>query len=486
MKRFTRRTLMRGAGLTLGGAALAPLLSRIASADDVARRFVFVVEGNGFEPVTMLSNSARRAIDSTASMAIGTERWWHARYRHEAPLVLSDGDLDTAPALGPLADAGLLDQSAVVLGLSSKITGGGHSASHGALSSARTSGSTPGGQTIDAYLAGISDVVRGAPYDAIRLGVGTNTGVPISFGTCAYGEGRSAPMLLQPSRAFDTLFGSVAGGAAEASFGSRAGLLAFARAAVQADIAGFGAGMSERAKLERYEATIGDAVRRQERVVALRSSLATYMPELPATNPLHVNGHVLNRFRAQLQLGTAALQAGLTNVLVVGSGTGGDFGVSYQGEPGLGSLTGIGRHDLHHRSAGDAATRTLIHEVTRRQVAAIADMATALQSTPEPSGTGGTMLDHTLIVFIGDNGEQHHSTASDFPVLLVGGGNMGVRTGGRSIVYPGLDRISSGAHRQLSNLWNTVGYAAAQTLDDFGAETPAQRVARGPLSELLA
>jgi hypothetical protein len=104
------------------------------------------------------------------------------------------------------------------------------------------------------------------------------------------------------------------------------------------------------------------------------------------------------------------------------------------------------------------------------------------------------MLDTTVIVYVSDNGEQHHSTGTEFPVLLLGGSGIGLRTGGRTIVYPGLDTGGSG-HRQLSNLWNTLGrltgampFALSPTtrvdFNAFGNEGPA-RVATGPLSELM-
>jgi hypothetical protein len=85
-------------------------------------------------------------------------------------------------------------------------------------------------------------------------------------------------------------------------------------------------------------------------------------------------------------------------------------------------------------------------------------------------------------VYVGDNGEQHHSQALEFPVLLLGGSALGLRTGGRTLVYPG-ERAGS-SHRQLSNLWNTMGYLAGEELDRFGHEGPI-RVAEGPLSELM-
>jgi arylsulfatase A-like enzyme len=93
------------------------------------------------------------------------------------------------------------------------------------------------------------------------------------------------------------------------------------------------------------------------------------------------------------------------------------------------------------------------------------------------------MLDNTVIVFIADNGEQHHSTASEFPVVLIGGKNLGLNTGGRTIVYPGVNSVAP-VHRQVSNLWNTLGHLAGEDLNTFGAEGP-HRIAPGPLSELM-
>ena len=74
----------------------------------------------------------------------------------------------------------------------------------------------------------------------------------------------------------------------------------------------------------------------------------------------------------------------------------------------------------------------------------------------------------------------------EFPVVLIGGGALGLRTGGRSLVYPGLDQLGAG-HRQVSNVWNTLGYLAGAELDAFGGESQRSgtRSAEGPLSELM-
>lgn len=465
---YSRRRWLKTIGLGAGGAALfGPLLTRFAQAQPVAPpRFLFVVEGNGFEPVTVLGDPARQALDDRIGSPLGADRWWYRRYVHDAPLIV-DGGLDTAPALAGLGE--LVDRAAVVYGLSSKITGGGHSAQHGVLASARTTAGRAGGQTIDAWLAEQPIVRQQTPFDAVRLGANNDPAKPLDFRTCAYAPGQSAPMLLQPDKAYQALFGSVADGAAADGFTRRGSQLDFAAADVRATLAAFPGNSAERAKLETYLASL-------EALQARRRRLVEIGPQLQGARPDEIVGAntALGRFAQQLDLAAASLIGGLTDVAVVGCGTGGDFGMSY---PEV--INGVGRHDLHHTSAAVPAHRDAIHRVTALQVDAIAATARRLAAAPDIGG--GSVLDHTVIVYIGDNGEQHHSTASEFPVLLIGGEALGLRTGNRTIIQPGLGRAG---HRQISNLWNTLGHLAGAPLDHFGAEGPT-RIAPGPLAELL-
>lgn len=473
MTPIRRRRFLQALGLGAGATLLGPLVSRFASAAGPTCRFLFVVEGNCYEPITALADEPRAAIDATLSEPLGDRRWWYRRYAHDTPLI-SSTRFDTAPALGALAsNPAVAAQTGVVFGLSSKIAGGGHSAFHGALASARTVSGVPGGQTIDALLAGLPGVRREAPYDAIRLAVAPSGSGPIDFGLCAYGQARAAPVILQPRAAYDALFGSVSGDGA--TFGRRRSLLDYASEDVSATLAAFPGNSDERAKLESYLESVEDLTARHERLLALEDQLRAHAPPPPDENPLHMSDDPLEHFRAHLELATAAFRGGLTNVAVVGCGTGSRFDLSYTSVS-----PDVRRHDLHHSSGGSAELRRRIHEVTRLQVEAIAAVAADLAATPE-TGADGSMLDHTVIVFVGDNGEQHHSTASEFPVVLIGGSAMGLSTAGRTVVYPGLD---SGGHRQLSNLWNTLGHVAGAELDDFGAEGPSRR-ALGPLSELM-
>ena len=479
MSSLGRRSLLRAVGLGAvglgaGASLFTPLLTRLASAcTPIPRRFVFVVDGNGFDASMLLTDSARAALDATRSSPIATDRIWSRSYRHTAPLVVPAADLATAPGLGPLAaDGAVAAQTSVIYGLSSKVAGGGHSSRHGMLASSRSIGGSPGGITIDAHLAGLSAVRCDLPRDAVRLGV-DGSGQPLDFGTCAYARGRAAPVMLNAGSAFDALFGVVGDEGSMTAFSRRRQLLSFAREDTRAALATFPGNSRERAKLEQYLASIEELSRRDGRLEELAPSLVGVRPPSPSEDMAYAAGDPLVRFGAQMRLATAALLGEITRVAVVGFGTGGAFGVTCPG------VSSVDRHALQHLADGNPTYLDALHELTRRQLAAVAEMASALAATPEV-GADGSMLDHTVIVYVSDNGEKHHSNAEEFPVLLVGGRALGL-VGGQTVAYPGMG--ADAAHRQLSNLWNTLGHLAGADLNDFGSEGPT-RIMEGPLSEL--
>ncbi|MEZ4320623.1 MAG: DUF1552 domain-containing protein [Myxococcota bacterium] len=471
---MNRRSFLAGASTAAGAALLTPWFRQALAGGPAPTRFVFVVEGNGYEPVTMMSTATRAAIDAATTLDTSGRRWFPTYYQHTAPLVVQQGDLGTAPALDPLLPGStgidLTTKASVTLGLSSTVTGGGHTTNFGALSCTRSTPGRAGGPTIDALLAAVPEVRQQAPFDAVRVGVHASTNA-LNNSTCAYAEGRAAPVLMDPVLAYNNLFGSVADLAGQEAFARRADLLSYARTDVNAALAQFGGNTTERQKLETYLASLEALTDRQQQLTALAPTLAGVAPEAPSTNPLYASADPLDHLQAQFDLVNAALLGGLTNVAVIASGTGGAFDLAY---PSL--IADIGRHNLQH-GAADPTYLSVIHAATRRHVEMIAKLARSLHSTPEG---GGTMLDNTVIVYLSDNGESHHSSAEEWPVLMVGGQGLGFLNDGRSTVFPG---VRQSTNRQLSNLFNTLGYAAGLTLDDFGAEG-SSRIAPGPLSEL--
>ncbi|MBL90198.1 MAG: hypothetical protein CMH56_00100 [Myxococcales bacterium] len=481
---FSRRRFLRylgvGAGLTLLDPTSNPFVFAAEALSFVPRRFVFVLEGNGAEPVNFLSQEGRAALNVAADA-----RWFHQAYPTTSAPLVYETDFSTAPGLSLLGDGhDLIHKSAVVLGLSSLITGGGHTAHHGALGCSRSSTGSPGGRTIDAFLAQLPKVRQASPFDAIRLGI-SGTSQSLNYDTCAYDVGKAAALILDPVLAFDSLFGS-ATSLGEADFAARTKMLEFGMADVDASLSLFSIGSAERAKLEGYYQALTNLKERQSVLLSKRNDLLTHLPPLPtapgsATSPNYytsqLNGYdlKLDRLRAQFHLAESALKSGLTNVVVIGSGTGtAHFNVLY---PSINQS--VARHELHHKSSYDSDLVQDIHAVTHQHLELTINLAKALDLIPEGNGT---MLDHTIIVFMSDNGEQHHSTGSDWPLLVMGGGALGLRTGGRTLIYPHINYEIG--RRQVSNFFNTLGYCAEQNLNDFGKEG-VNRFHQGPLQELL-
>jgi hypothetical protein len=478
---ITRRDVLRRISFGVGGALFAPFFAQIARAQgSPPRRFVLVVEGNGVEPINFLSHAARARIEETSSSPIGDDRWFNRKYRHDTPQLVVDPQFQGALSLGPLeggdGELDLRGRAAVVLGLSSKVTGGGHSTNAGALSCTRSSSENPGGQTIDALLAGIPAVRGEAPFDALRLGISSRPHTRQIYTLCAQAKGRPASVIVDPAVGYEYVFGSVASDAGRANFTRRGRLLDYATEDVNRALAVFPGSSRERAKLEQYLEALEEAAGRRDILTSLAEVLDGVRPAGPEDNPLYDSGS-LDALRAQFDVATAALIGGLTHVVVMGSGTGSDgFNVRYS------SINSeIPRHDIHHGSAGNSALQAQIHAVTEAHVGMVAKMARALAATPEV-GAEGSMLDHTAILYMSDNGEQHHSTAEEWPALLVGGNALGLATDGRTVVYPGHGQDNN---RQVSNLFNTLGHAAGVDLNDFGAEG-ALRIAEGELTELTS
>ncbi len=480
---WTRRAFLKTLGIGAGAALLTPFYRQVLATGEIPRRFVIFVEGNGTEPRNLLSGTTAEAL-LAAGTDVGDARHLYRNYSHDTPVLSRESNLADAPSLASLGAAGgpsMEEKSAVLLGLSSKITGGGHSTESGALSSSRSPVGSPTDLTIDHLLASMSGVRRGTPIQAVRLGVvGGNT--RLNYSTCAFGPNQPAPITCDPTTAFNSLFGSVASGAGVASFQEKRELLDFAVADVQRALQTFSGNSRERKKLERYLESLEDMVDRQEIIQDMGDHLQSVKPAEPDESLLYTSESPLDRLQAQVDMATAALIGGLTNVVVIALGTGArHFSLDY---PSLIDLYPggdmLGGHDARHAAeSGHESFVNLLTTITDRHVELMASMARSLDATPEVTANG-TMLDHTVMLYMSDNGEKHHSLAEEWPILLMGGGALGLKTDGRTVVFP---RHGHDNNRQVSNLFNTLGHAAGADLNAFGHEG-ITRIAEGPLSEI--
>lgn len=480
MALLTRRQVLQASGLALAASAGGAFLRGARAGTPTNARVVFVVEGNGVYPRAFASEAAKALINKTAKQTITTDLNYHTLYGHDAPLLVMNDPMDTPNgSLAGLAQGGksLVNRSAVVLGLSGTVAGGGHSSFQGGLSCTRGDSNKTPAATIDAVLA--AALGTKTPFDAVRLGVTTSK--QLSYSLCAFGPGRPAPIIVDPTDAYKALFTAILG-SNPAALAERKATIDFARADVAAALAGFGPSAAERLKLERYQDALKASQARQDLLVQLQAAVGPLVPPGPAADPRYTSTDPLARLAVQFDLATTCLIGGLTNVVVLASGPGGGLDLVYESVlPKFltGSDVNLDRHHVQHANT-QPAFQAAIMDVTAQHVNMIAKMARALDNVPEGNGT---MLDNTIIVYLSDSGEKHHSEAREWPMLLVGGSNLGLKTDGRTVVYPGFGNASN---RQASNLFNTLGHATGNTmLNEFGNEG-ALRIMKGPLDELFA
>ncbi|MCA9270914.1 MAG: hypothetical protein KDA41_20680, partial [Planctomycetales bacterium] len=111
----------------------------------------------------------------------------------------------------------------------------------------------------------------------------------------------------------------------------------------------------------------------------------------------------------------------------------------------------------------------------------IARLATRLTGVPEGDGT---MLDNTVIVYLSDAAEGHHSRCWEWPIVMLHGAGAAMQAGGHYLCYP---KYGAPGHRTTANFFTTLLHAAGAPRDSFGMPDPELKHLdqTGPLAELL-
>jgi hypothetical protein len=452
---FSRRTFFRGITLGAGSVLLAPLLRQLSAAPgQPPRRFVFVMEGNGFNPL------------QAQPLTIPRKKHPHGHTNNDRLEDLPLAGHQLPEPLEPLAP--WQDRLTIVQGLSGRQCLGGHSTNFGALG-AYSAKAGPAGETIDCTLARVVPAI----FPQIGLGISDRPEHSIIYNTSALGPDMPAPTRCRPDLAYEEFFGSAAEGAAREKFLRRSNLLDFLADDVRRVTPRLDG--EERAKLDQYLHAYESLRHRQSRLNDLRHTLRAASPVVTDKFQSTVEA---DRLDAMFDLGAAALIGGLTNVLTLASGCGDPyFSVRWKG---LGIP--LDKHSIGHGKGVDDKTAEQLTTIIRRyHMELIARLAAKLHAVPE---AGGTMLDHTVIVYLSDAAENHHSRCYDWPMLILGDLGGRLKTRGRFLCFP---KYAAPGHRTTANLFLTLLAAAGTPRETFGLADPGLRDfdTRGPIAELL-
>jgi len=464
---ITRRDMLRNASLATGGALLSPVLSQLrAQAAGVTKRpprFVFVVEGNGLPPEQITPLGIERGrVDVDVPNVNGT------------PTLINESLVERKlpPSLKPIE--GYQDRLTVVNGLSGRVAGGGHSNDFGALgvhncgSGVGNSG-TPQHETIDVALG----KRLGGIFTHVGLGISDRPEHNVIYNCSAWGKSKPLPTTCHPMSAYGNLFGSVAGGSSKSQFNAKTNLLDFLLDDVKRLHREVPA--SERDKLEAHLQGYEDMRDRQSRLNKIENTLREHAP---VANDKYKSTVETDRLDAHFDMAAAALIAGLTNSVTLASGVGNPhFSVKFTG---LG--IDFGKHGIGHGGSYNGMSwDEMAVKIRAFHFELIARLMKKLEAVPEGEGT---MLDNTVIVYLSDAAESHHSRCGQWPFVILAGKSSGIR-GGRYVDYP---HYSADGHREIGNLYTTFLKAAGEDRAYFGVRDPMLKGSArgdGPLPELL-
>lgn len=432
--------MLQGTAVGVGaafGSTLASNTAAVAAETATPKRVIFFLQNQGFDPATCIPNDLR----SDTSLADVTLA-------------------EPVSALEPYKD-----KMNIVMGLHGRHTSPSHSAYFGALGGYRGGiGIPPGAATIDHV---ISQLLPQTILPHLRIGMDALENMisrPTLATLSAAGPGKPLFMHSNPQDLYQLLFGGIAAGDVKRRYEARSKV--FNRIEQLAGQRGETLPASDR---ERY----GSYVDGFRDINGLRERLADVSDHLKKFAPAYGEKFTDPKFEtdwhdALLDIGIAALQAGLTNVLTIGSGRGEIFGAW----KGLGVVEA--GHNLGHMKQPDNPIWVKIRQYNCRM---LVKLMQALESMPEGDGT---MMDNTLIVYTSNNADKQHTNGETWPFVLLGNCSGRIKTGR-------FTQLES--KRPINALYTTLLHAIGAPCDRFNMDKNLAGVHDhkvGPIEELMA
>lgn len=435
MLNWGRRQWLKGVSLGAGSLML-PFANKLVSEAKGAvcgpKRVFFLVEGNGFHKPAPVAEGGR-IVELSPSMT----------------------------ALQPYLD------EMTMVGNLQQLDGAGHYRGYIGMTCVPNIGSksdgAPGAASIDQEIA--RDLGAGYPWSSLSFSA--NKSLSVDSSILATGIGAPLPSTGHPDAAFAATFGLALDDPETLKKNVRRRVIMDSMredlAKMQAALAG-----PEREKLEKQVATIDLFAGRMDYMAnnagvlqECRSGVAPFQGS--GFTPDSVEGRSVGFF----ELAAQALICCLTPVVTVLASCGRSFDMMYSE---LGYTTG--KHGLGHGAVDSVmGDQSAIHNF---YAALLAQLCDTLRAVPEGDGT---MLDNTAIVWINENGTQHHSRPSDpYFAVVLGGKNLGLKRGGSFLDYE--------MNRSWPDFLNTIAHAVDTPRDDFG-KMGSNRV-EGPLETMFA
>lgn len=449
---LTRKEFLRGVSLSAAGSVLLnPLIGRLHAEVEgrgQPTRFLFVLEGNGCPP--------NQVHPTNLTLTPMGER---------KQTVEEKIDSNHLPvALQPVSD--YVNRMLILQGISGRICGGGHSTYFGALGCFNTrEGKHILGPTLD-YELGCQNATL---FKNIVLGISQRANLDIVFNCSASGANSPIATICNPVTAYNRMFAAIGD---QKNLAVKTKLLDYVKDDIRSVQNRLGS--VEKEKLDRYLSAYEQIGHRHSAIAnldpAVKSRVAPLTDKYLSSNPV-------DRLECHFEMATSALVSGLTHVATIASGVGHqDFSIVFDK---LG--VGLEKHSIGHALYNQEAIAIEASQTIRTfHFELIARTLKKLESIPEGSGT---MLDNTVIVYLSDAANEHHTKCVEWPYVMIGG-HPRLKLGGRCLTYADIDRRG---HRTVNTIHNTLLHASGRAVNHFGLKIPGleEGIQEGPLSEVL-
>ena len=400
------------------------------------KRIIFFLQNHGFDPLTCIPKGLS---ESCALDGITLEK----------PM----------QALEPYKN-----RMHIVTGLHGRHTSPGHSAFFGALGAYRGgTGVPPSAATIDYALSQSLPQTILPPLCIGMESLESMKARPTLATLTASGPNQPIFMYCDPNMLYQMLFGSIAEGDIKKHYQARSDVMLEVEHMAKLKLKGLPQSESER--YEKYVNGFRDLNGLREKLSKISGQLRKYAPKLDdrySKPKFETDWH-----DALLEIGIAALQANLTNVLTIASGCGEYFG----------SWKGLGVSDTGHGLGHiDQPGNGIWTKIRHYNCEMLVKLMKALEAIPE--GTG-SMMDNTLIVYSSNNGKEQHTDGSNWPFVLLGNGGGRFKTGQYTHVK----------ERPINDLYTTFLRGVGAPVDRFNLDKNMANLTHsklGPIEELLA
>lgn len=441
MSQINRRSMLQGMAAGVGAGLGSSLLPNRAQASQAPagkpRRVIFFLQNQGFDPATAVPEGLNESV------------------------ALSGVTLPEP--IRPLE--AYKEKIHIVTGLHGRHTSPSHSAFFGALGGYRGGiGVPPAAATIDHV---VSQTLPQTILPHLCIGMDSIENMisrPTLATLSATGAGQPLFMHSNPNDLYQMLFGGIATGDVKQRYDARSKV--FNEVERLARQKGTDLPATDRERYGSYVDGFRDINGLRERLVEVSDHLKQFAPaydEKFLQPEFETDWH-----DALLELGIAALKAGLTNVLTIGSGRGEIFGAW----KGLGVVPA--GHSLGHMAQPNNPIWVKIRQYNCQM---LVKLMQALESMPEGEGT---MMDNTLIVYTSNNADRQHTSGANWPFILLGNCSGAIKTG---------QFTQFNGERPINALYATLLHAIGAPCDRFNMDKNLAGVHDtkvGPIEELLA